>query len=434
MSQRSIGRREVLKRGLQAGCVSLLPASAPAFAGAPDEGRRPDPSSRSAWLAWVVRVSRPVLDALQSRSLHATMPVETQQGFEAQRRVGTHLEAMARLLAGLAPWLELPEDGACPAEEEAVRVRFRKAAQAAIRSAVDPASPDAMHFGESAQTLVDSSFLSLALLRAPRTLLGTLDDHSRELLLRALERERAILPPFSNWLLFAALNEAMIRRLGGAWDRVRVEYALRELEAWYLGDGVYGDGPQFHFDFYNSYVIHPYLLALVDELRSEAFVERYREAVFARAARYAVEQERLIGPDGAFPAIGRSITYRAGAFHLLAEMSRRDLLPHSLAVGGVRAGLSAVQQRTLDAAETFTPEGWLQIGLAGHQPSLGESYISTGSLYLCSAVWLPLGLPATHRFWTEPASEWSQKKIWSGGDLAADHALDEQSRPARGSG
>lgn len=432
MSQGPIARRDVLKRGLQAGCLSLLPANELAFAAAPDKTRSPDPSSRSAWLAWLVRVSRPVLEALQNRSLHATMPVEAQQGFEAQRRVGTHLEAMARLLAGLAPWLDLPEDGTSSPEEEAVRVRFRAAAQAAIRAAVDPASPDYMHFGESAQTLVDSSFLSLALLRAPKTLLGTMDDHSRELLLRALERERAILPPFSNWLLFAALNEAIIRRLGGAWDRVRVEFALRELEAWYLGDGVYGDGPQFHFDFYNSYVIHPYLLALVDELGSEAFVERYREPVLARAARYAVEQERLIGPDGTFPAIGRSITYRAGAFHLLADVSRRDLLPHSLSMGGVRAALGAVQERTLGAAGTFTPEGWLQIGLAGHQPSLGESYISTGSLYLCSAVWLPLGLPATHRFWTEPASNWSQKKVWAGGDFAADHALDEQSRPARG--
>jgi hypothetical protein len=36
-----------------------------------------------------------------------------------------------------------------------------------------------------------------------------------------------------------------------------------------------------------------------------------------RAKRYAAVQERMIGPDGTFPPIGRSLAYRCGAFHLL---------------------------------------------------------------------------------------------------------------------
>lgn len=35
-------------------------------------------------------------------------------------------------------------------------------------------------------------------------------------------------------------------------------------------------------------------------------------------------------------------------------------------------------------------------------PHLGESYISTGSLYLASTVLLPLGLPPADPFWSAP--------------------------------
>jgi hypothetical protein len=71
---------------------------------------------------------------------------------------------------------------------------------------------------------------------------------------------------------------------------------------------------------------------------------------------------------------------------------------------------------------TFDAQGWLQIGLCGHQPGIGETYISTGSLYLCTTAFLPLGLPATHAFWADPAQDWTAKKIWSGQDVTTDHA------------
>jgi hypothetical protein len=82
-------------------------------------------------------------------------------------------------------------------------------------------------------------------------------------------------------------------------------------------------------------------------------------------------------------------------------------------------------QRTLGPQGTFSTEGWLQIGLAGHQPGLGEIYISTGSLYLCSAAWLPLGLPPMAPFWSLPPQPWTAQIIWSGKNFQADHAHDE---------
>jgi hypothetical protein len=413
-------RRSFLLGTLATGAAATLPTEARAT-----DTRVPE-KNRTYWLQQLERVSDPVLNALKKGTLRRNMPVEAAPGQTEARAVGTHLEALGRLLSGIAPWLELePSTGETP-NETALRERYRDHAIAGITSALNPDSPDYMHFGESSQTLVDSSFLALALLRAPKQLLQKLDPSTQQRLAAALVTQRQIQPPFNNWLLFAALNEALLMTIHQPWDRMRVDYALREHQSWYLGDGTYGDGPHFHFDFYNSFVIQPYLLQLMDSVGDESPAwSAMRKPIHEHAQRYAAIQERLIAPDGSYPAVGRSITYRCGAFHLLADAARRNILPEGLTPQQARCAISAVIDRTLSPAGTFSPGGWLQIGLAGHQPSLGETYISTGSLYLCSAAFLPLGLPPADPFWSGPPAPWTSQTIWSGKNLQADHAHDE---------
>jgi hypothetical protein len=380
-------------------------------------------AERAYWLEQMHRVAKPVLSALSQRRLRSTMPVESYPGMEPSRRRTTYLEAFGRLLTGIAPWLE---DGATTGKEGELRAECLQMTRQALAAGVDPQSPDYLQFGSDRQTIVDAAFLSLAMLRAPRELNAKLDATVRAQLADGLRATRPLLGSFSNWLLFAAGIEAALFALGQPWDRVRVDYALREHMSWYLGDGVYGDGPHFHFDYYNSFVIQPFLLAILDTLgNEEAAWKAMIPAVRARATRYAHLQERLIAPDGTYPINGRSIAYRCGAFQLLADITLRHALPEDIAPEQVRCALSAVIHRTLDPAGTFDKDGWLRIGLAGHQPSLGEEYLSTGSLYLCAAVFLPLGLPAEDRFWSAPDAPWSSRKIWRGDDAAADHATDE---------
>ena len=90
----------------------------------------------------------------------------------------------------------------------------------------------------------------------------------------------------------------------------------------------------------------------------------------------------------------------------------------------MRSALTAVIRRSISAPGTFDDGGWLRPGFAGHQPSLAERYICRGSLYLCCAVFLPLGLPATDPFWAAPAEAWTGKRAWAGEDLKADHAIE----------
>ena len=378
-------------------------------------------ADRTYWVRTLEKVADPVLRNLASGTLKRSMPVECATGNVEDRRKYTHLEALGRLLAGIAPWLETELEAG---PERDLQRRYRDLARESIRQATDPKSPDFLNFHEGSQPVVDCGFLAQAVLRAPGELWKKLDAGTQRNLAAALASSRVITPGFNNWLLFSATVEAALAQMDEPWDAMRVDYAVRKHQEWYVGDGVYGDGPQFHWDYYNSFVIQP---MLVDVLRTiGAHSNRWARILpdaMTRAKRYAAIQERLIAPDGSYPAVGRSIAYRCGAFQVLAQMALLGELPAPLTGPRVRSALTAVMRRTLDAPGTFDAGGWLTVGLCGHQPHLGEPYISTGSLYLCSAAMLPLGLKPSDAFWSGAAEEWTSRRLWRGEDAAADHAI-----------
>ena len=366
----------------------------------------------------LTRIAGPVLTALADGKLKTSLPV---RDWERGRTNYARLEAFGRTLAGIGPWLELgPDDSA----EGKLRAKFIDLAVKSLANATDPDSPDFLNFKSGAQPLVDTAFLALGLLRAPRQVWGRLDTKHRDDVVAALKSTRGIKPGENNWLLFSATIESALWQFTGECNLHPVEYAVQRHEQWYLGDGTYGDGPEYHWDYYNSYVIQPMLLEVARVCAEKKHsLGALRPKLLARARRYAVVQERMISPEGTFPVIGRSSAYRFGAFHLLAEMALLRELPANLKPGAVRGALTATIRRTMQAPGTFDAQGWLQAGAVGFQPSIRENYISTGSLYLCLCGLVGLGLPANDPFWTEPARSWTQKRIWSGEDTPADHAL-----------
>src|SRR5690606_37380969 len=132
----------------------------------------------------------------------------------------THLEALGRTLAGIAPWLEA--EVAEGSEEDRLRRRFAGLAREALDAGTDPNSPDYLNFHGN-QPIVDAAFLAHGILRAPRELWGRLDGRVQRNIVEALKQtRRGRKPLFSNWLLFAAIIEATLFVMGEEWDPMRV--------------------------------------------------------------------------------------------------------------------------------------------------------------------------------------------------------------------
>jgi len=379
---------------------------------------------RDIWLMEMDRLARPVFSNLAVNKLKEEMPVALSSEIDnpEQRTACAYLEAFGRTFCGIAPWLD--QEGGSEYETK-LRNQYREWALRGIANAVDPSQKDYMLW-DGSQPLVDASFFALALIRCPWCW-ENLDDVSRQHVIEALLRTRSTVPYYSNWILFSSMIEAFFCRYGVPYDRLRIDYGIREFsQHWYVGDGMFSDGMHFAFDYYNSYVIQPYLMEILDAVRdTDPAFDWFSPRMDRIAARYAEIQERSINSDGSFPAYGRSIVYRGGAFHHLATMSLKAKLPSGLSPAQVRCALTAVLLKTLNAPGTFNEKGWLNIGLFGIQPGLADFYINTGSLYLCSTLFLPLGLPADDPFWADGDADWTAKKIWNGEDAPADHSYHE---------
>ena len=395
---------------------------ASSFAGEASEISLSTGNTRKLWLSYLQKLTDPVLTALASDQLKEKMPVEAKEpSLVKDRAKYSHLEAFGRSLSGIAPWLQAEQ---LNTSEKQLQVKYFRLALKGIKNATNPVAKDYMNWGdEGGQPLVDASFFAYALIRCPKLWAG-LDIKTQKNIITCLQKTRKIKPPENNWLLFAAMIEAFFISINEPFDKARIAYAINKHQEWYKGDGMYGDGAEFHWDYYNSYVIHPYLYDILKIVAAnDSAFEPIRKQVLARNLRYAQIQERLIAADGSYPVIGRSITYRTGTFHHLANMAVQHQLPEHLSPAQVRCALTAVIKKVTEAKGMFDDNGWLRIGLYGHQPSLAEGYISTGSLYLCSAILLPLGLPESDLFWGAPDEDWTAKKVWNGVDLPADHSL-----------
>lgn len=380
---------------------------------------------RLLWISLADRLAGNVLPALAAGDLRHSMPVHMRAGNSGRENVA-HLEAFARVLYGIAPWLEL--DTELPPAEKALQSRYRSLALQALDQALDPDSPDKLNFGplQHNQPLVDSALLAAALLRAPNALLAQVQGQTRERLIQTFLSVRKLTPFNNNWLFFSAMVETLLAALGEKWHAGKLNKAMKSHEGWYKGDSWYSDGQVFCFDYYNSFIIHPFYLEVLDQIApGNPEWNPLQVHVQARARRHAEQLERLISPEGTYPPLGRSLTYRAGAFHLLSLMALRQDLGPNLKPAQVRCALSAVLRRQITPG-TFDANGWLTVGFTGEEAELAEGYISTGSVYFMASVLPALGLAPANAFWSDADADWTAKKIWNGEQVPRDGGLEKK--------
>lgn len=378
-------------------------------------------NDRVYWSDLLYKIASPVIFNLAASTLKQNMPLEKGPGYSLRAERVTYLEAVGRTMAGVAPWLALPDDETAEGKQ---RKQLRVALLKGISNAVDPSNPDYLNFRTEGQPIVDAAFMAHAFLRAPKTLWEPLDSITKRRVVEEFKSLRNRSLPYNNWLLFSAITESFLLSVGEQSDPTRIDFALKKMQEWYVGDGWYSDGVLFSMDYYNSFVIQPMLVDVYAVLlRFKKVSEADYQLAVKRMLRHAEFQERLIAADGSFAPFGRSITYRTGAFQLLAQTALMQQYPEKISAAQVRCAMTAMIKKMFTGCNNFDANGWLVLGFCGSQPVVADTYTSTGSLYLATLGFLPLGLPATDSFWTAPATDWTQKKAWSSQPFKKDYKV-----------
>lgn len=369
-------------------------------------------NDRKYWTDLCYKISAPVLSNMAKGELKKNMPIELSPTWDGRSKDVAYMETFGRLMAGIAPWLGLPTDNTLEGKQ---RDQLREWALKSYANAVDPENPDYLTWKGEPQALVDAAYIANSFLRAKSALWAPLDQKTKERYIQEFRSLRTVKPPYNNWLLFRAMIETFFVSIGEEYDGYVLEVAVRKMNEWYLGDGWYSDGEEFSLDYYNGYVMHPMLVEIVEVLEKNKIKPSISfDLALRRMQRYNTLIERLISPEAAFPAVGRSMTYRMGAFQALALSGWKYGLPETLTDGQVRNALTSVMRRMFAVEENFDEKGFLRLGFVGHQPNLADYYTNNGSLYITSLVFLPLGLPANHKFWISSAEEWTSQKAWGG--------------------
>jgi len=379
---------------------------------------------REYWANTLYKIASPVLKAMSNGKLSEEMQVEVSPTWDGRDKRVTYMECFGRLMAGVAPWLSLPDDNTTEGQQ---RKQLREWALASYKNAVDPQSADYLLWRKEGQPLVDAAYVAQSFLRAYDQLWLPLDETTKQRYIAEFQQLRRVDPPYTNWLLFSSTIECFLAKANAQPDYYRIHSALRKIEEWYVGDSWYSDGTSFAFDYYNSYVIQPMyvdcLKVMLDLKKNNiASVQQY-EIALKRMQKHSQILERLISPEGTYPVFGRSIPYRMGVFQPLAQLAWKEQLPAELSNGQVRAALTAVMHNMFDSGKNFNEKGFLRIGFTQSQPNIADLYTNNGSMYITSLAFLPLGLPASHPFWTDAPMDWTSKRAWSGNDFPKDHAI-----------
>ncbi|MFH8281279.1 DUF2264 domain-containing protein [Streptomyces antibioticus] len=245
------------------------------------------------------------------------------------------------------------------------------------------------------QPLVEAASIALALRLTRPLLWDRLDDAVRRRAADWLGDALTAQPWPCNWELFPVTVGGFLESVGHVPEasRAAIDRGLERIEAWYVGDGWYSDGPGRAFDYYNGWAMHLYPVLHAWLAKDQDLLSLYGDRLEAHLASYA----RLFGGDGAPLRQGRSLTYRfATAAPLwLGALTGRTPLP----AGETRRLASGALKHFLERG-AVDPHGLLTLGWHGPDTSVLQGYSGPASPYWASKGFLGLLLPPDHEVWT----------------------------------
>ena len=211
-------------------------------------------NDREQWAELCYKIAQPILENMAKGELQKNMNIELSPTWDGRDKRVAYMESFGRLMAGISPWLALPEDNT---KEGKMRKQLHEWALASYKNAVDPESPDCLLWEGPTQILVDAAYIAESFLRAPEATWNLLDKTTQQRYIDKFLGLRVIRPAYNNWLIFRGMTEAFLLSVGAKADHYALVVATNKLNEWYLSDGWYSDGPEMALDYYNSYVIHP---------------------------------------------------------------------------------------------------------------------------------------------------------------------------------
>lgn len=245
------------------------------------------------------------------------------------------------------------------------------------------------------QPIVEAANIALGLHLSREQLWDRLDDRHKEPVVDWLAHHASRRAWPNNWVLFTAVIEAFLASVGVDTDRYRSDDDVRWVESWHLGEGWYTDGQRRNIDYYNAWVIHPFLWAWYDMVgdRDPDAAWRWRQ----RLAAFLDGYRHFFGGNGSPVQQGRSLTYRTATLAPLWLGQLTGVDPAD--PGAVRRTASGTLKYFVDAG--IGRDGPPSLGWRGAEYlPLTQHYSGPGSPLFAGMGFLGLALPREHPVWT----------------------------------
>lgn len=307
------------------------------------------------------------------------------------------MEGLSRVLWGLFPLMAAGDS--TPFSDKYI---------SAIKQGTDPQS--AGYWGETQpydQRLVEMAAYGLGLALLQDNLTGLFSERELMNLHAWLNQITDAQMPDSNWNYFAIMVQLGFKRAGLPYDQQAIDRRFTMMDAYYLGDGWYSDGPGRPKDYYISMAFHFYglIYATLSGDEARAAVLRERSRLFADDFIY------MSAADGASVPFGRSLTYRFAmvAFWSAVAFSGLDVFTPGVVKGVILRHLRWWQQQPISDRD-----GILTLGFAYPNLAMCEDYNAPGSPYWALKTYLILALPDTHPFWQaeeQPLPTLAEKRV-----------------------
>ncbi|TNV22937.1 DUF2264 domain-containing protein [Buttiauxella sp. B2] len=298
-----------------------------------------------------------------------------------------NMETFSRLLWGVTPLLA----GGHEPEQFSFYIQ-------AIKNGTNPAHAD--YWGEVApcdQRIVEMAAYGLLLAVAHQPLLAHFNEQEKQNLWQWLKQSENQDIPDNNWHFFPILVQVGFHHCGMPNNADALEKHFAAMEAYYLGDGWYSDGPGRPRDYYISMGFHFYGL-IYAKLMADVDPQRCNK-LRQRATQFAADFIHFFADDGAAIPFGRSLTYRfaQAAFWSAAAFAGLEVYEPGVVKGIVLRHLRWWLQQPL-----FDRDGVLSVGYSYPNLIMAEDYNAPGSPYWGLKTMLVLALGEQDAFWQAP--------------------------------